>query len=158
MDFNPVPLIIILVIVAVIFTWVRLGGSRVRHRPDYVQRLIYEIRLNQALVETYPKREKPRRFETTIWRMFNNEMDFLDDSLQEKLTDVFDTLLDYNEQIHAAGKTKTYDQLNINVNKIKKPLARCRKELEDWLEEATGHRELPTKYPGIFGWWFGRSG
>ena len=157
MEFNPLPFIIILILLAVVFTWVRLGGSKVRQRPDYVQRLIYEIRLNQALVETFRNREKPRKFETTIWHMFRSEIDFLEDSLQKNLTDVFDIILEYNEQIQAARKTKAYDLMNINVNKIKKPLARCRKELEDWLEEATGHRELPTKYPSIFGWWFGRT-
>ena len=157
MNFNPLPVIIILIVFAIVFTWVRFGGSKVRQRPDYVQRLIYEIRLNQALVETFRNREKPRKFETTTWRMFHNEMDFLEDSLQENLSDVFDIILEYNEQIQAAKKTRTYDQLNINVNKIKKPLAICRKELEDWLEETTGNRELPTRYPGMFGWWFGRS-
>jgi len=156
LEFNPLPLIIIIILLAIVFTWVRVGGSRVRRRPDFVQRLIYEVRLNQALVETYHLREKPRKFETTAWRMSQDNIDFLDDSLQQTLTDLFTTVGEFNEQIKAARKTKVFSQLNIDVNKIKEPLAESRKGLEDWLEEMTGQRELPSKYPSIFGWWFGQ--
>ncbi len=152
---NVLPLIIIIVLLAVVFTWIRLGAGSVRHRPDLVQRLIYETRLNQALVETFHLREKPRKFEITVWKMSQNKIDFLEDSLRQTLINVFSTVEEFNEQIRAARKAKTFNQLNIDANKLKEPLAESRKGLEDWLEDTTGQRELPSKYPSIFSWWFG---
>lgn len=154
MDLGALPVIITLGVVILLFWLLRRRGG-IRQRPEVVQSLIYEVRLNQALVDTFHLRGKPRRFEDTNWHLHKNKLDFLEDSLQSILTEVFDTVEDFNQQIKAAKKAKTIDKLNLNVGKLKEPLANCKKGLEDWLEEHTGHRELPPKYPTLFGSLFG---
>ena len=155
MDFNALPVIISLGVVLLLFYLLRRRGGSVRRRPELVQSLIYEVRLNQALVDTYHLREKPKRFESTQWHLHRDKIDFLEEPLQKTLTNVFSMVEEFNEQIKASKKAKSNDFQNINVNKLKTPLAKSKKGLEDWLEEATGHRELPPKYPSLFGSLFG---
>ena len=151
---DSLPLLIGLVVILVLFAFFRRGGS-IRRRPEMIQGLIYELRLNQVLVETFHLREKPRRFETTHWQINKEKLDFLDESLRGTLTWVFERVEDFNRQIKAAKKAKTLHQLNLNVEELKEPMAESRKGLEDWLEEHTGHRELPPRYPTLFGSLFG---
>jgi hypothetical protein len=120
-----------------------------------VQSLIYELRLNQALVDTFHLREKPRRFESTHWQLSKDKLGFLEEWLQNTLAEVFELVDEFNQEIKAAKKAKMLEQLNIDVSKLKEPLAKSKKGLEDWLEENTGHRELPPRYPTLLGSLFG---
>ncbi len=155
MDSGALPLIISLVVVLLLFYLLRRRGGSVRRRPELVQSLIYEVRLNLALVDAFHLREKPRRFESTHWHLNRDGLDFLEESLQSTLSQVFGMIEDFNQQIKAAKKSKMLDHLNLNVDRLKEPLAASKKGLEDWLEEHTGHRELPPKYPTLFGSLFG---
>ena len=62
---------------------------------------------------------------------------------------------DFNEQIKIARREKSNSYMSIDIAKLKEPLDKSREGLEDWLEETTGHRELPIQYPSPFGWLFG---
>jgi hypothetical protein len=155
MDLGALPVLITLGVVILLFYLLRRRGGSVRHRPEMVQSLIYEVRLNQALVETFYLREKPRRFESTHWQLNKDKLDFLEESLQNTLDEVFDMVADFNQQIKTAKKAKMLSQLNLDVNELKEPLAKSKKGLEDWLEENTGHRELPPRYPTLLGSLFG---
>jgi len=155
MDLGALPVLITLGIVILLFYMLRRRGGNVRQRPELVQSLIYEVRLNQALVETYYVREKLRRFETTHWQLNKDRLDFLGESLQKTLSEVFGRVEDFNQQIKTAKKAKMLENLNLDVNKLKEPLAESKKGLEDWLEENTGHRELPPRYPTLLGSLFG---
>ena len=155
MDFDALPVLISLGVVLLLFYLLRRRGGSVRRRPELVQSLIYEVRLNQALVDTYHLREKPKRFESTQWQLYKDRIDFLEESLQKTLANVFSMVEEFNAQIKASRKARSNDFQNINVSKLKTPLAKSKKGLEDWLEEATGRRELPPKYPTLFGSLFG---
>lgn len=155
MDLEFLPVLITLGIVIFLFYLLRRRGGSVRQRPETVQNLVYEVRLNQALVETFHLREKPRRFESTHWQLNKDKLDFLEESLQHTLSEAFNRVEDFNQQIKAAKKAKMLDRLSLDVSKLKEPLATSKKGLEDWLEENTGHRELPPKYPTLFGSLFG---
>ena len=155
MDLGALPVLITLGVVILLFYLLRRRGGSVRQRPEMVQSLIYEVRQNQALVETFNLREKPRRFESTHWQLNKDKLDFLEESLQHTLVKVFDMVEDFNQQMKAAKKAKMLEHLNLNVEKLIEPLAESKKGLEDWLEENTGHRELPPKYPTLLGSLFG---
>jgi len=154
-DFGALPVLISLGVVLLLFYLLRRRGGSVRRRPELVQSLIYEVRLNQALVDTYHLREKPKTFESTHWQLYKDKIDFLEEPLQKTLNNVFSMVAEFNGQIKAARKAKSNDFQNINVSKLKTPLAKSKKGLEDWLEETTGHRELPPRYPSLLGSLFG---
>ena len=155
MDAGAIPVLITLGIVILLFYLLRRRGGSVRQRPEVVQGLIYEVRLNQALVDTFHLREKARRFESTNWQLHKDKLDFLEESLQNTLSGVFEMVEYFNQQIKTAKKAKAFDRLSLDVSKLKEPLAESKKGLEDWLEENTGARELPPKYPSLFGTLFG---
>ncbi len=155
MDLGAIPVLITLGIVMLLFYLLRQRGGSVRRRPEVVQALIYEVRLNLALVDTFHLREKARRFESTNWQLHKNKLDFLEESLQNTLSGVFEMVEYFNQQIRTAKKAKAFDRLSLDVSKLKEPLAESKKGLEDWLEENTGHRELPPKYPTLLGSLFG---
>lgn len=155
MDLGALPVLITLGVVILLFYLLRRRGGSIRQRPEMVQNLIYEVRLNQALVETFHLREKPKRFETTHWQLNKDNIDFLDASLQNTLSQAFGMVEDFNQQMKVAKKAKMLDQLSLDVSKLQEPLAESKKGLEDWLEENTGHRELPPKYPSLLGSLFG---
>lgn len=155
MDLGALPVLITLGVVILLFYMLRRRGGSVRQRPEMVQSLIYEVKLNQALVETFHLREKPRRFESTHWQLNKDKLGFLEEALQNTLSEVFNRVEDFNQQIKAAKKAKMLEHLNLDINKLKEPLAESKKGLEDWLEENTGHRELPPRYPTLMGSLFG---
>ena len=128
---------------------------RKRRKPalthqDIVQELLSEISLDQALVESYHRRQKPKKFETVSWRMNKNKLDFLGHSLQVALSDTFTIIDDYNHQIDAARKYRSANYaVNVDVGKIKGPLDKSQQGLEEWLLENAGTKEPPTQSPGV---------
>ena len=155
MDSGSLPLILTVVLLLVVFYFFRGRGRGVRNRPELVQSLLSEVKLNQALLETFKLRQKPKKFEMTSWEVYKTSIDFLEESLQDTLAKAFGMVEDFNQQIKIAKKEKSTSYMNIDVAELRGPLAESKKRLEDWLEETTGHRELPIRYPSPFGWLFG---
>ena len=155
MDSGSIPLILTVVLLLVVFYFLRGRGGGVGNRPELVQSLLTEVKLNQALVETFQLRQKPKKFEMTSWEVYKTSIDFLEESLQDTLANAFGMFEDFNKQIKIAKKEKSNSYMDIDIAKLREPLAKSRKGLEDWLEETTGHRELPTRYPSLFGSLFG---
>ena len=123
---------------------------------EIVQSLLSEVKLNQALAESYHLRQKPRKFEAVSWRRNKGKLDFLSQSLQTILSDTFMLAEDFNQQIEAAKKYKLASYIvNIDVSKIKEPLAKSRQGFEEWLLVNRGTKEPPPKYPGLFDSFFG---
>lgn len=155
MDLGSIPFILTVVLLLVVFYFFRGRGGGVRNRPELIQSLLSEVKLDQALLETFNLRQKPKKFETTSWQIYENRIDFLEEWLQDALAKAFGMIEDFNQQIQIAKKEKSVSYMNIDVAKLRGPLAKSKKGLEDWLEETTGHRELPIRYPSPFGWFFG---
>ena len=136
---------------------------RRRRKPEATQReiaqsLLGEVRLNQALAESYNLRQKPKKFETVSWQRNKSKLDFLDQALQVELNGAFTTAEDFNQQIGAAKKYKSASYMvNVNMGKIKEPLIKSHQGLDEWLLSKTGTKEPSSKYPGIFDGWFGKS-
>jgi len=153
MDSGALILILTLGLVLLLFSFLR-GRGGVRHRPEVVQSLLYDVRLNQALIETFYQREKPRRFERTNWEMNKSKIGFLGESLKETLTMTFAAVEDLNREIKYIKRSKL-SHMDINVTKLKEPLAKCRQGLEDWMMDNLGTTEVAPRYPSLMGFLFG---
>ena len=134
----------------------RRGKPEATYR-DIVQNLLTEVKLNQALVETFSLRQKPKKFEITSWQLAKNKLDFLDHPLQISLTDAFTIIQDFNQQIEATKKHKSASYMaNVDADKLKEPLSKSKQGLEEWLKSKIAKKDTPAKRPGIFDDWFGR--
>ena len=154
MDFGALGVVLTIIVVVVLFSFLR-GRGGVRHQPEVIQFLLFDVKLNQALVETFYQREKPRRFEKTNWEINKSKIGFLSESLKDTLRMTFDMVEEINQDIKLVKKNKSGDYGGINVTKLKEPLAKCREGLEGWLMDTIGTTEVAPRYPSITGFLFG---
>ena len=124
-------------------------------RQQIIQDLLLEVRLNQAMLESYHQRLKPKKFEVNDWKRSKDKLDFLGQSLQRSLSDAYMIIEDFNHQIDEAKKYKSASYMaSVNTDKLKEPLAKCRQGLQEWLLASTAAN--PPKRPGILDEWLGR--
>jgi hypothetical protein len=116
---------------------------------------LFDIKINQALAANFLIIEKPRRFENANWMMNKDKISFLGETVKDMLKEVFILVEDYNKQIKAAKKAKSDSYKSIDMTRFKELLEKCRQELEDWMVQKTGAKELPPKYPTLMGTFFG---
>ena len=154
MDFGALAVVLTIVVVVMAFSLLR-GRGGVRHRPEVVQFLLFDVKLNQALVDTFHQREKPRRFERTNWEINKSKTSFLSDELRETLRMSFVMVEELNQYLKAIKKEKSRSHKELNVSKLKEPLAKCREGLEGWLMDAIGTTEVAPRYPTLMGTLFG---
>ncbi len=152
-----IPLILfIILLIALQVILGRRNKRPARTNPEIVQSLLIDVKMNQALVEMFQMRPKPKNFETGGWRTNKSKVGFLDQPLQVVLADAFGIAEDLNQQIRAAKKSKSSVLLaNVNVNKLNEPLAKSKEGLEQWLQTNIGRKNLPPKYPGLLDMFFG---
>jgi hypothetical protein len=147
---NIVPILIVL---GLILLQVVLGRKRrgEKTKQGIIQSLLLELRVNQALVDTYYQREKPKTFEVTSWQMYKNKLDFISQSLQVALSDAYMIMEDYNQQIKAAKKFKSTSYIvGIDLKKLEEPMNKSREGLEQWLLSATGTKEPRQEFRSMF--------
>ena len=151
-----IPLILLIIgLILLQFFFMRRRKPEVTHR-EIAQGLLSEVKLNEALVETFSLRQKPKKFEMVSWQRNKNKLEFLDKPLQSVLSNTFMMVEDFNQQIDASKKYKSASYIiNVNVDKLKEPLTKSREGLEEWLLAKAGSKEPPPKYPGIFDSFFG---
>jgi len=154
MDFGAIGLILTIVVVVLLFSLLR-GRGGVQRRPEVVKFLLYDVKLNQVLVDTFYEREKPRRFEHTNWEINKSKIDFLGESLKETLRSTFGMITDLNQDLKAIRKNKSRSHKELDVTPLKEPLARCREGLEGWLIDTLGTTDVPPSYPSLMGFLFG---
>ena len=147
-------IIAIIGIVLILFSLVRRRGGAAKY-PEIVQALLYDIKLNQALAVHFLEITKFRRFENVNWLMNKDKIGFLGESLKDMLREIFTLVEEYNQQIKAAKKAKSDNYKAIDLTRFKELLDKCRQELEDWMVQKTGQKELPPKYPTLMGTLFG---
>jgi hypothetical protein len=148
--------IVAILAIVVLFSLFR-GRSSERDRPEMVRRLLSEVRINEALIELFPRQPKPRRFETTTWQLNKKKLDFFEKSLQADLASAFTLAEDFNQQLKVAKKAKsTHFKPNFDFEKMREVLVKSKKGLEEWLVVHVGGQEPPPSYPGITDVLFGR--
>ena len=153
MDFAENPTLIV-GIVLFLLLWVFFMRRR---KPETTQRaiaesLLSEVRLNQAMLEFCRVREKPKKFSASNWRINKARLDFLAQSLQVLLSDVYSMAEDFNRQMDVAKRSKTASHIAyLDMEKLKEPLVKSREGLEDWLTANGGLSSGPSiRYPSIF--------
>ncbi|MFY9815004.1 MAG: hypothetical protein WBQ62_01325 [Dehalococcoidales bacterium] len=146
--------IAIIIIIIILFSLSRRRGGVAKY-PEIVQSLLFDVRINLALAKFFPELKKPRNFENTNWMMNKDKIGFLGESLKLMLRETFAMAEEYNKQIKAAKKAKSDSYKNIDLTRFKELLEKCRQELEDWMIQTTGSKDLPPKYPTLMGSLFG---
>jgi hypothetical protein len=147
-------LIVVAAIILILFSLLRRRGGPDKY-PEVVQALLYDVRLNQALAANFLIFEKPHRFENTNWQMNKDKIGFLGESLKLMLKESFVLVEEFNKKIKEAKKNKSDSYKTIDLTRFKELQDKCRQELEDWMVQKTGHKELPPKYPTLMGSIFG---
>jgi hypothetical protein len=146
--------ILIIGIVLILFSLVRRRGGAAKY-PEVVQALLYDVKLDQALAEHFLEITKMRRFENVNWLMNKDKIGFLGESLKDMLRETFKLVEEFNQEIKAAQKAKSDSYKTIDLTRFKELLDKCRQELEEWMVQKTGQKELPPKYPTLWGSLFG---
>lgn len=154
MDSGAIVFVISLAMVLLLFSLLRRRGGPAKY-PEVVQSLLYDVKLNLILVETFAKREKPKTFETTNWMMNKTRIGFLSESQKQLLKDTFAHIDELNVTIKAAKREKSDSFRSLDVSKLKALLDQCIQELEGWMMDKIGAKELPPKYPSLSGFFFG---
>ena len=159
MDFDTIwgnaPLIGAIVVVWLLLSFLRKPKPELKQQ-EIVQNLLFAVKLNQVLVETFPLRQKPKKMELVSWQRNKTRIDFLQQSLQSALSDAFSIAEDVNQRVEATKKFKSASYLaGIDINKLKEPLARSKEGLEEWLKTNVGTIDPPPKYPGLLDGLFG---
>jgi hypothetical protein len=154
MDTGAIVLVISIVVVVVLFSLFRGRGS-VRHQPEVVQFVLFDVKINQALVTTFLERKKIRGLERTNWEINKGKITFLSESLKETLRNTFAMVEEVNAEIKAVKKDKTRDRREVDIDRLTEPLQKCRDGLEGWLMETIGSTTVPPRYPTISGFLFG---
>lgn len=154
MDPGALVLVLSIVVVVVLFSFLR-GKGGVRRQPEVVQFLLFDVKMNQALVDAFYDRKKIRGFERTNWEINKSKISFLSESLKDTLRATFALVEELDGEIKAVKKDKTRDRREVDVTKLTEPLAKCREGLEGWLIDTIGTTEVPIRYPSISGFLFG---
>jgi predicted transcriptional regulator len=154
MDSGKWLLIVSGAIILLLFTLLRPRGGP-RKYPEIVQFILYDIKMNQALADTFLQRQKPKTFESNNWEINKTKIGFLTETQKELLKETFALVDKFNIEIKSAKKNKTDSYKNLDLSKFKELLARCQKELEDWMMTNIGQKELPLKYPSLTSFFFG---
>ncbi len=143
-------IIAILAVGLLFFAFLRRRGSSERNQPETVRSLLSEVRINEALAETFELRPKPQTFEINTWLLNKDKLTFLTKPLQDAISEAFTLAEGFNREIRLARKDKSYDyKAHIQVNRMKEPLAKSKAGLEEWLMVHVGGKDPPTKYPSL---------
>jgi len=101
--------------------------------PEVVNNLLKEINHNQQLMEAFLVTWQTNKFKADSWQRNKNRLDFLDQHVHTALTNAYDLAEEFNREITSAKKFKSSSYLaNVNVDKLREPLVRSRKGLEEW--------------------------
>ena len=119
-----------------------------RRRLTVVKSLLAEIEHNQKLMEAFLMRWQTKKFKTGNWKRNRDKMDYIDQGLRTTLAGAYEIAEEFNKEIEAAKRLKSPGYLaNIQVDRLREPLAKSRQGLEEWLELNKG-RKKPVEEGG----------
>lgn len=138
-----VPVIILLVVNALF-----KKQKQQKARLSVVRSLLSEINYNQKLMEAFALQWQTKKFKTATWKQNKDRMDYIETDLGYALADAYEIADEFNREIDAAKKHKSASYLaSIQVDRLKKPLAKSTQGLEEWLQLNKGRKE-PVKESG----------
>ena len=128
-------LIPIIVLIALSFFLRQRRGGGERTPVDIAGSLLFEMRENQRTLNTLGPQSRPKKLKTGSWNRNQAKLDFLGESLQNKMSEAYHLIEDYNVQVAAAKDFKSTSYLAvINVDRLKRSLASSSQGLEDWVK------------------------
>ncbi len=154
MEPGAIIVIITFGIILFVFSLVRRKANPQKY-PEVVQSVLWDVKLNQAMISNYHTLQKPKLFEQNNWLLNKSRIGFLSETTKELLTETFELVAEYNTTIRASKKNKDASFRELKFTKLEDLLTRCRKELEDWMVKTTGSKEYTPKPPGISNLFFG---
>lgn len=154
MDSGAWMLIVTFALIVILFAFLRPRGGA-RKYPEIIQFIIYDIRINKALIESFLLRDKPKDFATSNWELNKTKIGFLTETQRELLRETFTLATELNITIKAARKNKSDSYRSLDLTHFKELLDKCQQELEDWMITNTGQKDYTPKYPSISGFFFG---
>lgn len=115
--------------------------------------LLAALNQNQMLVENFSFHWRSTKFKTGGWEKNEAKLHFMPQELLTALSNTFSIIEGFNEKIDAARKYRSDSYMaSIDVGKLKAPLAKCRQELEKWLQANQQNPEMyPKRRRGLFG-------
>lgn len=127
-----------------------------RTAPEIVHSLLSEVKQNLQLIGASAIKPQFKKFKNDAWKRNGNRLDFLEEPLRTALSDTFNMVDEFNQQIDIAKKRGSTSYIyDINPSKLEKPFTNIKEGLEEWLVANTGGKTPPIKYPGIFDGLFG---
>ena len=137
------------------FMWRRMRPAS--SNAQVVHSLLSDIRVNQRLLEVMIQGEKVKRFSTTSWKMYRENIFFLNRSVRVAINEVGEIAEAYNKEIKSIKKLETSDYIpNIDMLKMLEQLRRSKSGLEDWLMSTVGTIDPAGGKIGFFDGLLGR--
>ena len=160
MDFGNLsevmPVVLVIIGLIAIQFFLRRKNTSPSSHQHVVHSILSDIRINLRLVQVLMDGEQIKRFAINGWNTSRNNIEFLSQNLQSALTDAFNIVQDYNEQVATTKQFKTSNYVaSIDTVKLKDQLEKCKSALEDWLMNNVGTTD-PGGKTGMFDMIIGR--
>jgi hypothetical protein len=114
MDSNLVFLIVSGLVILFIFSLLRRRGGPKKY-PEVVQYILWDIKLNQVLADSFQTREKVKYFEQNGWLLNKMKIGFLSETIKDLLKETFTLTAEYNQIIRTSKKNKDAEYRKIDL-------------------------------------------
>ena len=156
MDFGESGINVIFIIVLVVLMIANFYFRKRKTESTPMGRVVgifSDLNQNEKLTEDFGFQGAATKFKTGSWKNNRDKIDFVPQELRTMLATVFDMAEEFNERIDAAKKFGSGSYLQgIDITKLKAPLAKSKKGLQEWLEENMNNPEYAApKRRGLFG-------
>jgi len=141
---------IIVIIIFGILMRRRRGGSS---HLEVAVGLLSEINHNLKVMDTISSDWRvKKRFKTDNWSRNQDKIDFLDQELQNNLSNAFGLAEDFNQMIVDAKQHKSSSYLaSIQPDKLREPLTKSKDGLTEWVQANFQTELFQRKRRGLFG-------
>lgn len=131
---------------------VGLQGLRARRSPlGKVVGIASNVRYNEKLCNSFGENRGVGRFKTGAWDRNKDSVDFLPGELLTELSKLFKTIAEINVNIDTARKHGSTSYMgSFDVDKLKAPLASCKKHLQDWVYANMNNPQYLPKRRSLF--------
>jgi len=141
--------IIIIIIFGILMKRRRGGGTRLEVAVGLLSEVNHNLKVTDAFSSEWRTKKK---FKTGNWNRNQDKIDFLDQELQNNLSDAFDLAEDFNQRIDEAKRHKSSSYLaGIQVDKMREPLTKSKQGLTEWVQANFQTEVSQRRRRGLFG-------
>ena len=141
--------IIIIIIFGILMR--RRGGGKTH--LEVAVSLLSEVNHNLKVMDAFSSNWRvKKRFKTGNWNRNQDKTDFLDEELQDNLSDAFSLAEDFNQRVIEAKQHKSTSYLaGIQVDKLREPLTKSKEGLTEWVQANFQTEMSQRRRRGLFG-------